>query len=315
MAHRQQPRHDHRVSAGLLRLVRTSAAVYRNLAQSSEPPDADPHVRWCGRGGEVTLPPMPISGQIMAGRLTGGQRGGNFLAPPFAFGSRRSNPFLPPFSVGHDTGGGRGGDFLVIPLFPFGSRLSDPFLPPVSVGYDTGWGEGGISSLPPSVWLPPLKSFPALIFRSARLPAGGGGVIFWLPTLFLFGPRFSNPFFPPFSGRPRCRRGRGVVFLPLNGEIRPMAGGFARNMVQLFGGYCGAPRHRLMFIRTGSGRRWTGGPVHRSQVSKTGSAPGNPFIVMRATNLGCGHRHPSGSPSARIWGPGMVAHHSQASVS
>ena len=32
----------------------------RDLAQSSEPPDADPLVRWCGRGGEVTLPPMPI---------------------------------------------------------------------------------------------------------------------------------------------------------------------------------------------------------------------------------------------------------------
>jgi putative transposase len=30
------------------------------LAQSAEPPDADPHVRWCGRGGGVTRPPMPI---------------------------------------------------------------------------------------------------------------------------------------------------------------------------------------------------------------------------------------------------------------
>jgi RNA-directed DNA polymerase len=26
----------------------------------SEPPDADPHVRWCGRGERVTAPPMPI---------------------------------------------------------------------------------------------------------------------------------------------------------------------------------------------------------------------------------------------------------------
>lgn len=25
-----------------------------------EPPDADPHVRWCGRGGAVRLPPIPI---------------------------------------------------------------------------------------------------------------------------------------------------------------------------------------------------------------------------------------------------------------
>ncbi len=27
---------------------------------SSEPPYADPHVRWCGRGEWVTTPPMPI---------------------------------------------------------------------------------------------------------------------------------------------------------------------------------------------------------------------------------------------------------------
>jgi RNA-directed DNA polymerase len=26
----------------------------------TEPPDADPHVRWCGRGGEATLPPIPM---------------------------------------------------------------------------------------------------------------------------------------------------------------------------------------------------------------------------------------------------------------
>jgi hypothetical protein len=25
-----------------------------------EPPDADPHVRWCGRGGAVRPPPIPI---------------------------------------------------------------------------------------------------------------------------------------------------------------------------------------------------------------------------------------------------------------
>ena len=31
--------------------------------QLTEPPDADPHVRWCGRGvtGESRLPPIPIS--------------------------------------------------------------------------------------------------------------------------------------------------------------------------------------------------------------------------------------------------------------
>jgi hypothetical protein len=30
----------------------------------SEPPDADPHVGWCGRGERVTAPPMPILGGI-----------------------------------------------------------------------------------------------------------------------------------------------------------------------------------------------------------------------------------------------------------
>src|SRR5450755_2622969 len=30
------------------------------MAQLLEPPDADPHVRWCGRGGAARLPPIPI---------------------------------------------------------------------------------------------------------------------------------------------------------------------------------------------------------------------------------------------------------------
>jgi len=29
-------------------------------AQLTEPPDADPHVGWCGRGEQVTAPPIPI---------------------------------------------------------------------------------------------------------------------------------------------------------------------------------------------------------------------------------------------------------------
>jgi len=33
--------------------------------QLIEPPDADPLVRWCGRGGEVTLPPIPIFGEAI----------------------------------------------------------------------------------------------------------------------------------------------------------------------------------------------------------------------------------------------------------
>ena len=35
-------------------------ALVRRIAQPTEPPYADPHVRWCGRGERVTAPPMPI---------------------------------------------------------------------------------------------------------------------------------------------------------------------------------------------------------------------------------------------------------------
>jgi hypothetical protein len=34
--------------------------LYDGLALPSEPPDADPHVGWCGRGERATAPPMPI---------------------------------------------------------------------------------------------------------------------------------------------------------------------------------------------------------------------------------------------------------------
>ena len=33
---------------------------YSHLAQPAEPPYADPHVRWCGRGGRAIVPPIPI---------------------------------------------------------------------------------------------------------------------------------------------------------------------------------------------------------------------------------------------------------------
>jgi len=33
---------------------------YPHLAQPAEPPYADPHVRWCGRGGRVIVPPIPM---------------------------------------------------------------------------------------------------------------------------------------------------------------------------------------------------------------------------------------------------------------
>src|SRR5258707_15803076 len=44
----------------LLRLARTSRPHGSWLVRPAEPPDADPHVRSCGRGEWATTPPMPI---------------------------------------------------------------------------------------------------------------------------------------------------------------------------------------------------------------------------------------------------------------
>ena len=44
----------------LLRLARDSETDWPAIAQPAEPPDADPHVRWCARGGAARLPPIPI---------------------------------------------------------------------------------------------------------------------------------------------------------------------------------------------------------------------------------------------------------------
>ena len=51
---------QYRAAQCLLRLARDSEIDWRPIAQPAEPPDADPHVRWCGRGGAVRLPPIPI---------------------------------------------------------------------------------------------------------------------------------------------------------------------------------------------------------------------------------------------------------------
>src|SRR5258708_1810553 len=45
----------------LLRVARASRTYCSRLAQPTEPPDADPHVRWCGRGEWATTSPMPIA--------------------------------------------------------------------------------------------------------------------------------------------------------------------------------------------------------------------------------------------------------------
>src|SRR6266481_9540313 len=60
VAPREDPSVEHRSDERFLRLARTSRAHGSWLAQPAEPPDADPHVRSCGRGGRATTSPMPI---------------------------------------------------------------------------------------------------------------------------------------------------------------------------------------------------------------------------------------------------------------
>ena len=49
-------------SPSLLRLARPAYLAPSQAAQSAEPPYTDPYVRWCGRGGAVRLPPIPMPG-------------------------------------------------------------------------------------------------------------------------------------------------------------------------------------------------------------------------------------------------------------
>ena len=56
-------------------------------AQSAEPPDTDPYVRWCGRGGIARRPPIPIV-QLFADRLRLSQNGRS--APRLNVRMRRS---------------------------------------------------------------------------------------------------------------------------------------------------------------------------------------------------------------------------------
>jgi len=61
MAPRENPSAEHRSVQRSLRLARASRAHGSWLVRPAEPPDADPHVRSCGRGEWVTTPPMPIA--------------------------------------------------------------------------------------------------------------------------------------------------------------------------------------------------------------------------------------------------------------
>ena len=50
----------YRAAQCLLRLAWDSKINRLVIAQPAEPPNAGPHVRWCGRGGVARLPPIPI---------------------------------------------------------------------------------------------------------------------------------------------------------------------------------------------------------------------------------------------------------------
>ena len=65
----------------LLRLARTSRAHSSWLVQPAEPPDADPHVRSCGRGGRVTVSPIPIWAWNFEKNNGKGISGGSWTTP------------------------------------------------------------------------------------------------------------------------------------------------------------------------------------------------------------------------------------------
>jgi RNA-directed DNA polymerase len=52
----------------LLQIARPSSLGRHTLATLLEPPYTDPYVRWCGRGGVVRLPPIPIRGPYRKSR-------------------------------------------------------------------------------------------------------------------------------------------------------------------------------------------------------------------------------------------------------
>src|SRR5215469_8849772 len=64
LADRELSRSEHCFAERLLCSAWASAAGRTLLAISAEPPYADPHVRWCGRGEWATTPPMPIWGRL-----------------------------------------------------------------------------------------------------------------------------------------------------------------------------------------------------------------------------------------------------------
>jgi len=102
VAHRKLARPDHRFTKCLLCKARASAHGRAVLAQSAEPPYADPHVRWCGRGGGATRPPMPILDLPSAYRRGPGPDGAPELRGADA-GAELMGRELPPMECGDDV--------------------------------------------------------------------------------------------------------------------------------------------------------------------------------------------------------------------
>src|SRR5262249_30039811 len=61
LADQPEPRPPHGSATRLLRLTRPAFPRRSADRTITEPPDTDPYVRWCGRGGVVRRPPIPIA--------------------------------------------------------------------------------------------------------------------------------------------------------------------------------------------------------------------------------------------------------------
>ncbi len=94
VAPRKHSRAKTRSVERLLRLARTSRAHGSWLVQPAEPPDADPHVRSCGRGGRVTVSPIPINRHMRRVLNQAANAGVKVKGSIFEIAYRRSVPRL-----------------------------------------------------------------------------------------------------------------------------------------------------------------------------------------------------------------------------
>src|SRR5271167_265774 len=72
VANRELPGVSHGTTQCLLCLTGTPGHGHTVLGQPAEPPYADPHVRWCGRGGRATVSPIPIWERVVTETISAG---------------------------------------------------------------------------------------------------------------------------------------------------------------------------------------------------------------------------------------------------